>query len=80
MHREYTDNKTAYPSASLGTKAAYGLVWTLGEKILANGVQVEIRLTQFQILKEYTIEVVVVILAGMDQQSIKVLTAFSDYC
>ena len=32
------DETTKQNTANLGTKAAYGLVWTLGEKILANGV------------------------------------------
>ena len=54
MHREYTDNKTAYPSASLGTKAAYGLVWTLGEKILANGVSFMVSLILARLLSPET--------------------------
>lgn len=43
-------------------------------------VQVDVRVSQLQVVEKHTVEVVVVILAGMGQESVKILPALGDDC
>ena len=50
-------------------------------QILADNVHIYLRIVQFQIVEEYAIEVVVIILVGMRHNGIKILAAlFDDRC
>ena len=44
------DRKISEESAGLGTKAAYGFIWTFGEKVLANGVSFMVSLMLARLL------------------------------
>ena len=41
-------------------------------------VQVDVRVVQFQVMEEHTVEVVVVVLAGVGQEGVKILPALGD--
>ena len=45
----------------LGNNVADGFT-----QVLADGIQIEIRCTQAQVLKEYLIQVIIIVLAGVD--------------
>ena len=47
-------------------------------KVLAYGVQVNVRVFQLEVLEEDAVEVVVVVLAGVREQAVEVLPAFVD--
>ena len=59
---------------ALGDDVADGLA-----QIGPHRVQIHVRLTQFQILKEDAVEGIVVVLAGMHQNLVKVLVALFDH-
>ena len=49
-------------------------------KVIAHSLHVNIRIIKFQILEEHTIQVIVVVLTCMRQQTIKILTTFINNC
>ena len=60
---------------ALGNDVAHGLA-----QVTAHGLQVDVRIGQLEVLEEHPIEVVVVVLAGMRQQTVKILSAFVNHC
>ena len=46
---------------------------------IPNRVQVDVRVGQFQVVEEHTVEVIVVVLAGVSQQGIEILPALGDH-
>ena len=60
---------------TLGDDVAHGLT-----QVVAHGLHIDVGVSQFEVLEEDPIEVVVVVLAGVRQQAVEVLSAFIDYC
>ena len=58
---------------ALGNDVAHGLA-----QVTAHGLQIDVRIGQLEVLEEHPIEVVVVVLAGVRQQRIKVRAALVD--
>ncbi len=48
-------------------------------QIIAYGFHIDVRILQFKVLEENTVEVVVVVLAGVRQEAVEILAAFIDY-
>ena len=51
-----------------------------GTEVIANGIEVHFGVCKFQVLEEHTVEVIVIILAGMRQNHIEIFTTFIDNC
>ena len=49
-------------------------------KVIAHGIHVDFRILEAQILEEHAVQVVIVVLAGMRENAIKVLAALVDNC
>lgn len=60
---------------TLGNDVAHCLT-----EVLTYGLHINVRVCKLKILEENTVEVVIVVLAGMSQKTVEVLTAFVDYC
>ena len=58
---------------ALGDDVAHGLA-----QVVAHSVHVDLRVGEFQVLEEDAVEVVVVVLAGMCQDAVEVLSALVD--
>ena len=58
---------------AFGDDVAHGLAQGIPHR-----VQVDVRVVQLQVVEEHTVEVVVVILAGVGQESVKILPALGD--
>ena len=58
---------------ALSDNIAHGLA-----QICAYGIHVDLRVCQLQIMEEHTVQVIVVVLAGVSQNNIKVLTSLVD--
>lgn len=48
-------------------------------KVIAHGIHVDLRVLQFQVLEEYPVEVVIVVLARMSQDRVEVDATLADY-
>ena len=51
-----------------------------GTKVITYGIHIYIRVFQLKVLEEHAVQVIVIVLAGMCQQTIKILTALVNYC
>ena len=49
-----------------------------GAKVIANGIHIDLRVFQFKILEEDSIEVIVVVLPCMGKDGVEVFSAFAD--
>ena len=49
-----------------------------GAQIIAHGIHIDLRIRQFQILEEDTVQVIVIVLAGVGQNAVEILPAFVD--
>jgi hypothetical protein len=49
-------------------------------QIITHGIHIDVRVFQFQVLEEYSVQVIVIILSGMGQESIEIFAAFVDDC
>ena len=58
---------------AFGDDVAHGLAQGVPHR-----VQVDVRVVQFQVMEEHTVEVVVVVLAGVGQEGVKILPALGD--
>ena len=58
-----------------GDDVAHGLA-----QVGADGIQIELRIRKSQVFEKDSVQVVVVVLAGMDQDGVKVFAAFFDDC
>ena len=58
---------------AFGDDVAHGLA-----KVAAHGVQIDLRVRQFQILEEHPVQVVVIILAGVGKNGVEINAAFFD--
>lgn len=58
---------------ALGDDVAHGLA-----QISAHGIHINLRVCQLQIVEEHTVQVVVIVLAGMRQEHVKIFPGFVD--
>ena len=49
-----------------------------GSEVVTDGVHIDLRLGEFEILEEYAVEVVVVVLARVGEDHVKIFTALGD--
>ena len=59
---------------ALGNDIAHGLA-----QVVAHSLHIHIRIGQLQVLEEHTVQIVIIVLAGMRQQAVEIHTAFVNH-
>ena len=73
QHQHGVGLQLRHQVVALGDDVAHGLAQGVPHR-----VQVDVRVSQLQVVEEHTVEVVVVVLAGVGQQGIEILPALGD--